>query len=68
MWELFSDVMRVTHEETPAEVILMGQVFPQVLPSSYIYKQRTVFIFAVPKISEYSVNKFGYIWVQVSQK
>lgn len=68
MWQFFSDVMHVTHEETPAEVILMGQVFLQVLPSACTHKQRTVFIFSAPKISEYSVNKFGYIQVQVSQK
>lgn len=68
MWELFSDVMHVPHDETPAEVILIGQVFPQFLSSSYTHKQRTAFIFAAPKVSEYSVNKLGYTWRQVGQK
>lgn len=68
MWELFSDVMLSHMMRHQQKSFLIVQVFPQFLSSSYTHKQRTAFIFAVPKVSEYSVNKLGYTWRQVGQK
>lgn len=57
MWELFSDVMHVPHDETSAEVILIGQVFPQIfLHPTHINKELHSFSLLLKSANILSIN------------